>query len=106
MDLDEDHHAARRRIVANVYSMSSILESEPYIDDCTNLLEDRLTGYCKRGEVVDISRWFNMSAQPFSSIDSVSKTLTGMLSMLLESLCMARLSVSSGLQATWAAGWH
>ncbi|KAF7189178.1 Cytochrome P450 monooxygenase [Pseudocercospora fuligena] len=29
MDLDEDHHAARRRIVANVYSMSSILESEP-----------------------------------------------------------------------------
>jgi hypothetical protein len=39
---DEKLHSERRRIVNNVYSMSTILSLEPYIDDCSKFFVQRM----------------------------------------------------------------
>ena len=57
---DDKLHAQRRRIVNNIYSMSSILESEQYIDKCTKLLMSKMEGFAQTGEIVDLGKWLQM----------------------------------------------
>ncbi|PVH72677.1 cytochrome P450 [Cadophora sp. DSE1049] len=57
---DEKEHAERRRIVNNVYSMSSILESEGVIDSCTNKWCETLGELARRNSVVDLRYLINM----------------------------------------------
>ena len=57
---DEKKHAERRRIVNNVYSMSSVLESEKSIDCCTQLFCETMRGFAKQKSVVDLGLWINM----------------------------------------------
>lgn len=44
----------------NVYSMSSVLESEKAIDSCTELLCDTMRDFAKQESVVDLGLWMNM----------------------------------------------
>ena len=60
-DLDEAHHSARRRLLNNIYSMSSILESEPYINVCTDIFVEKLSSFVDRGEELDLGMWLQMS---------------------------------------------
>lgn len=55
--LDEKVHSERRKIVNPVYSMSSIVESEEYIDKCVALFLEQLDGFADRKEVLDFSTW-------------------------------------------------
>lgn len=57
---DEKKHAERRRIVNSVYSMSSVLESEKFIDSCTQLFCESMEGFAKEESVIDLSLWINM----------------------------------------------
>ena len=57
---DEKEHSERRRIVNNVYSMSSVLESEDSIDTCTQVLSENLQDFAKQKSTVDLSQWINM----------------------------------------------
>lgn len=57
---DEKKHAERRRIVNNVYSMSSVLESEESINSCTQLLCESMRGFAKQRTAVDLGQWINM----------------------------------------------
>ncbi|KAL3446982.1 cytochrome P450 [Aspergillus insuetus] len=54
---DEGKHAARRKFVNNVYSMSSVLESEQYIDACTDVLLDKMGKFAKSNRVIDLGEW-------------------------------------------------
>ena len=57
---DEKEHLERRRIVNNVYSMSSVLESENAIDLCTQLFCETMRGFAGQKSVVDLGLWINM----------------------------------------------
>lgn len=57
---DEKEHLERRRIVNNVYSMSSVLESEKAIDACTQLFCETMRDVAKEKSVIDLSLWINM----------------------------------------------
>ncbi|KAL6719344.1 hypothetical protein ACLMJK_003583 [Lecanora helva] len=59
---DENVHTEHRRIVNNVYSMSSVLESENSIDVCTQLFCKTMSDFAKRKTVIDLSVWINMYA--------------------------------------------
>ena len=57
---DEKHHSERRRIVNNVYSMSSVLESEKAVDSCTQLFCETMREFAKRSSLIELSLWINM----------------------------------------------
>ncbi|KAG4425991.1 hypothetical protein IFR04_000935 [Cadophora malorum] len=57
---DEKEHAERRRIVNNVYSMSSILESEGVIDSCTDEWCETVSKLAKQKSIVDLRFLINM----------------------------------------------
>ncbi|PIA92186.1 Benzoate 4-monooxygenase [Cercospora beticola] len=61
-DLDEAHHSARRRLLSNIYSMSSVLESEAHVDACTELFMARLSEFAANGKVLDLGTWLQMYA--------------------------------------------
>lgn len=54
---DERLHAERRRIVAGVYSMSTVLTLEPTIDDCSRLFVERMGERTRPDEAIDLGDW-------------------------------------------------
>ncbi|KAL4732965.1 cytochrome P450 [Aspergillus similis] len=63
-------HASRRRKVASLYSMSSLVSYEPAVDRCIALLIDRFGQLGKQGKSVSIPRWMEYFA--FDVIGSIS----------------------------------
>ncbi|KAL4882734.1 cytochrome P450 [Aspergillus karnatakaensis] len=55
-------HAARRRIVSHVYSLTSILQSEEYIDKCLDVWVDKLGEIADRKDSFDLWIWTRMYA--------------------------------------------
>lgn len=55
--LDEAKHAGRRKFVNSVYSMSTILESEQYIDACSDVFLEKMAGFAERGSHIDLGEW-------------------------------------------------
>ncbi|KAL4923372.1 cytochrome P450 [Aspergillus undulatus] len=53
---------ARRRIVSHVYTMTSILQSEKYIDRCIEVWLEKLGEMADRGESFDLWIWTRMYA--------------------------------------------
>ncbi|KAF3007704.1 hypothetical protein E8E13_009541 [Curvularia kusanoi] len=66
---DEKRHAAYRRVVGTVYSLTNILKNEPGIDQNVTLLIERLDGFVQRDEEVDLGLWLEMYA--YDNIGSV-----------------------------------
>ena len=54
---DEKAHSERRRIVNHVYSLSNVLQSEGYIDECSRLFIQRIGEYADEGRVMDLGEW-------------------------------------------------
>lgn len=54
---DEKLHSERRRIVNNVYSMSTVLTLESYIDNCSKLFAERMGGFADAQTVLDLGEW-------------------------------------------------
>lgn len=59
---DEKMHAYRRRFVNHLYSLTSILESEKYIDSCTKTFMARLDEFVVSGATMDLGMWLQMYA--------------------------------------------
>jgi cytochrome P450 len=57
---DVKEHSFLRRRVSAAFSMSSILKFEPYIQDCFDLLFEKMRKYS--GQVVNMSEWTNAVA--------------------------------------------
>lgn len=55
--VDEDFHAAIKRPVSAAYSMSTLTEFEPFVDETIQSLFGQLDGFVERGEVCDIATW-------------------------------------------------
>lgn len=60
--INETEHASRRRIVNPVYSLSNVLQSEPYIDVCSRLFVQKLGKFADGGIPIDMGRWLQMYA--------------------------------------------
>ncbi|KAF9889442.1 hypothetical protein FE257_007344 [Aspergillus nanangensis] len=59
---DEKVHAERRRIVNHVYSMTSILQSESYLDECTAVFLEQMGKIADRHDTFDLHEWARMYA--------------------------------------------
>lgn len=61
-------HSERRRIVSHVYSLSNVLQSEKYIDLCSELFLEKLKENAKKDEPFDLGtwvQWFVSSPPPY-----------------------------------------
>jgi hypothetical protein len=54
---NEKLHSEHRRMVNNVYSMSTILTLEPYIDNCSRLFLQRIGEFADSHAVIDLGDW-------------------------------------------------
>ncbi|KAH6715260.1 cytochrome P450 oxidoreductase [Leptodontidium sp. MPI-SDFR-AT-0119] len=61
-DLDPKRHAVNRRKVASLYSMTNLVQMEPFVNDCTGILVKRFTEFAQRGEGVDMGHWLQCYA--------------------------------------------
>jgi hypothetical protein len=63
-------HAAERRLVANAYSMSSLLEMEPYVDSAIEEMSIRLSGFVNTPTEVNMAFW--MQAYAFDVVGELA----------------------------------
>jgi hypothetical protein len=61
-DRDEKRHAANRRKVANAYSMTALLEMEPFVDGCSSLFVTRLGEFADNKSTFDLGHWLQCYA--------------------------------------------
>lgn len=54
---DESKHAQRRKYVNSVYSMSTILESEAYIDACSDVFLEKMARFARETREIDFGEW-------------------------------------------------
>ncbi|KAK2676887.1 Cytochrome P450 [Fusarium oxysporum f. sp. vasinfectum] len=59
---DPHIHAQARRKVAAAYSMTNLVQLEPFIDKCSAVLRDRLEEFARSGTSVEISHWMQCYA--------------------------------------------
>jgi hypothetical protein len=61
-DTNEKRHAANRRKVANAYSMTALLEMEPFVDQCASVFETRLCEFADTKTTFDLGHWLQCYA--------------------------------------------
>lgn len=66
-DRDPATHALRRRAVAHIYSVNSLLQLEPFVDTCTDTLIKQLAISADAGTTVDLAKWLHFYAFDASS---------------------------------------
>ncbi|KAJ9647238.1 hypothetical protein H2201_003336 [Coniosporium apollinis] len=55
-------HAETRKRFQSMYSMTSLVSYEPYVDDCADLFETRLREFAQAERELDIAHWFQCYA--------------------------------------------
>ncbi|KAI1299421.1 cytochrome P450, partial [Xylaria venustula] len=55
-------HAKQRRHYTNMYSMSSLMSYEPYVDECADLFTQRLSEFAHSGMTIDMGHWLQCFA--------------------------------------------
>ena len=61
-DRNIKRHAETRRRFQGLYSMSSLVTYESYVDSCTDILEQRLREFASNGDTVDMMKWLQCYA--------------------------------------------
>ncbi|KAJ5818475.1 Cytochrome P450 E-class group I [Penicillium riverlandense] len=59
---DEKVHAERRRIVNGVYTMPNILQSEQYVNKCSDILLEQFWDFADAKESIDLLEWARLYA--------------------------------------------
>jgi hypothetical protein len=59
---DPQLHAGIRRKVAGAYAMTSLVQSEPFVDECTSIFCSRLTEFAETGALIDVTHWLQCYA--------------------------------------------
>ena len=57
-DRDTKRHAETRKRFQGLYSMSSLVSYEGYVDDCARIFSQRMTEFAERRQVIDMGHWF------------------------------------------------
>lgn len=60
--LDEKYHQTYKRPIASAYSMSTLVEFEPFVDTTTKLFIQRLDEFIESGTELDFGLWLQMYA--------------------------------------------
>jgi hypothetical protein len=55
-------HAAKRRKLASMYSMSSLVSYEKYVDECVEILYKRLEEFADQGNNIGLGHWLQCYA--------------------------------------------
>ncbi|RFU28324.1 hypothetical protein B7463_g7997, partial [Scytalidium lignicola] len=61
-DQDVKRHAENRKRFQAMYSLSSLVTYEQFVDDCTKLLVDKLAKFAREGREVNMCHWFQCYA--------------------------------------------
>ncbi|KAI0477851.1 cytochrome P450 [Xylariaceae sp. FL0804] len=61
-DRDMERSKAHRRLVQGIYSMTALIDYEPYVEDCSQLLLQRLREVARGGELANIGHWMQCYA--------------------------------------------
>ncbi|UKZ81679.1 hypothetical protein TrVFT333_009451 [Trichoderma virens FT-333] len=61
-DKDIKRHAQTRRVFQGLYSMSSLVSYEKYVDECADVLVNRLSTCSKSHEPINMGHWFQCYA--------------------------------------------
>jgi cytochrome P450 len=61
-DRDMNRHAETRKRFQGMYSMSSLVSYEGYVDECAKIFGQRLTEFSEKGDVIDMGHWFQCYA--------------------------------------------
>jgi hypothetical protein len=67
---DEAAHAPERRLVANAYSLTALLEMEPYVDGAIEEMCSRLGDFANRNTEVNMAFW--MQAYAFDVVGELA----------------------------------
>ncbi|KAJ5294898.1 cytochrome P450 pisatin demethylase [Penicillium antarcticum] len=55
-------HADERKKVASLYSMTSLVAYEPFVDNCIEILKQRLDEFASTGRLIDMGHWLQCYA--------------------------------------------
>lgn len=61
-DQDIHRHNSSRRKFQSIYSLTSVLGYEKYVEDCTAMFVDRMSTLAKSDSAFDMARWFQFYA--------------------------------------------
>lgn len=61
-DRNIKRHAETRRRFQGLYSMSSLLSYEVYVNECTDILQKRFSEFSKQGATIDLTHWLQCYA--------------------------------------------
>lgn len=61
-DQDIKRHAETRKRFQSLYSMSSLVSYETYVDECIDIILARFSQFAQRGQTIDLSHWFQCYA--------------------------------------------
>lgn len=61
-DQDSKRHAATRKRFQNLYSNTSLVSYEGFVDECADIFVQRLREMARRGKAVDMGHWFQCYA--------------------------------------------
>lgn len=61
-DLDPRRHAVNRRKVASLYSMTNLVQMEPFVNECTELMVAKFEDFARQGLPVDMGHWLQCYA--------------------------------------------
>lgn len=61
-DQDMKRHSETRKRFQGLYSMSSLLSYESYVDSCMDIFLDKLNGFARSGVAIDLAHWFQCYA--------------------------------------------
>lgn len=61
-DRNQKRHAETRKRFQNLYSMSSLVSYESYVDECADIFTKRLSEFSDRKETIDMTHWFQCYA--------------------------------------------
>lgn len=76
-------HAATRRKVASMYSMSSLVSYEPFVDNCNTLFRGKLKETAAHGQYINLAHWLQYYA--FDVIGEITVSVScGCLSISLD----------------------
>ncbi|OQV06977.1 hypothetical protein CLAIMM_11473 [Cladophialophora immunda] len=81
-ETNEQLHSQRRRIVNNVFSLSTVLSLEEYINKCSELLIRRMGEYADNQSVMDIGEWVQWYA-----FDVIGELFFGRMFGFMEGAC-------------------
>ncbi|KAK7730687.1 hypothetical protein SLS57_001518 [Botryosphaeria dothidea] len=72
-DRDEKSHAANRRKVASLYSMTTLLKMEETVNDCIGLIETRFREFASNGRTLNLQHWLQCYAMDVIGAITVAK---------------------------------